>query len=58
MNSNERKVVNTAWAYLRDHAKTQEGQAIRDSLSRILRDDITRRGKRSKQAEETPIRRA
>lgn len=49
MNKTERIVINTAWSYLRDHAKTQEQIAIRDSLSKILREDIIRRGKRGKE---------
>ncbi len=53
MTSNERKVVNTAWAYLRDHAKTQEQQAIRDALSAILREDIIKRGKKKKKEART-----
>jgi len=46
MTKKERIVINTAWNYLRDHAKTKEQMAIRDSLAEILREDIIRRGKR------------
>jgi hypothetical protein len=44
----ERIVVNTAWGYLRDHAKTPEQIAIKESLSEIIREDIKRRKRKLK----------
>ena len=48
MTKSERIVINTAWSYLREHAKTPEQIAIRDALSKILRDNISRGKKRNK----------
>jgi hypothetical protein len=46
MTKNERTVINTVWSYLRDHAKTPEQIALKDSLSKILVEDMKRRKKR------------
>lgn len=48
MNSAECRLMNTVWAYFRDHAKTPEQKALMDSIGRALKQDIQRRKKRRK----------
>ena len=47
MNKEERKLANTVWSYLRDHANTPEGKAIFASLGKVIRADLERRDKRN-----------
>lgn len=43
MTKNERIIVCTAWAYLRDKATTPEGKSIMGKLSDIIKTDSARR---------------
>ncbi len=45
MNKKERTVISTTWSYFRDHAKTPEQIALRDSLGKLLKEDLKRRSK-------------
>ena len=45
MTHQEHKVLNAVWAYLRDHGKTPEGNALRNSIGKIITKDLLKKQK-------------